>query len=149
MERSFRTLRGFIDGDEPDEPSYFAHSASLRVFGKRLEFDRIAEELGLQPTKTHREGERAGPRSPPYDRDLWLYAPPIHEERPLAEHIDALWHAIGHAERFLLEYKKVADIDVFLGYRSNVDHPSVQVPHTCLEMFTRLQIPFCMSIIIT
>ena len=149
MERSFRTLRGFLDGDEPDEPSYVASSASLRVFGKGLDFDRITRELRVEPTTTHREGERQGPRSPPYKHDLWRYSPPIPEERPLADHIEALWQAVRHAERFLVEFKTTADIDVFLGYRSNVDHAGLEVPHTCLEMFTRLQIPFSLSIIIT
>ena len=32
-ERAFDTLRGALTGDEPDEPIYFAHSASLRICG--------------------------------------------------------------------------------------------------------------------
>lgn len=47
-----------------------------------------------------------------------------------------------------MDLKKRAHVDVFLGYRSNIDHAGVEVPHTCLELFTRLEIPFGLSIII-
>ncbi len=39
-------------------------------------------------------------------------------------------------------------VDVFLGYRSNVDYAGVEVPYTCLEMFTELEIPFGLSIVV-
>lgn len=149
MLKAFRTLRGFIEGDEPDEPTYFAHSATLRVFGVSLDFDRLTRELGVEPTETHRQGERRGPSSPPFKHDYWAYSPTVAEDRPLSDHIDALWHAIRHAEPFLLELKETYDVDVFLGYRSNVDHAGIEVPYTCLELFTRLQVPFGVSIIIT
>jgi hypothetical protein len=40
-------------------------------------------------------------------------------------------------------------VDVFLGYRSNCDTAGIEVPHTSLEMFSELQIPFGLSIIVT
>jgi len=49
----------------------------------------------------------------------------------------------------LLELKKSLTVDVFLGYRSSCDHAGIEVPHTSLEMFTELEIPFGVSIIIT
>ena len=76
-------------------------------------------------------------------------SPPIAEDRPLEEHINALWEQIRPARDYLVSLKQFATVDVFLGYRSNIDHAGVQVPHTCLEMFMSLEIPLGISIIIT
>jgi Domain of unknown function (DUF4279) len=80
---------------------------------------------------------------------MWSYSPPIAEKQPLEEHINALWEQIRPSRDYLLSLKKSAVVDVFLGYRSNIDQAGVEVPHTCLEMFTSLEIPFGISIIIT
>lgn len=92
--RSFHTLRGFIQGEAPDEPVYFAYSATLRIHGDDLPFEEITERLQVQPTYTHRKGERRGPRSPEYRDDAWHFAPPVPETEPLDRHIDTLWSAV-------------------------------------------------------
>ena len=147
-EQSFRTLRGWLAGDEPDEETYFAHSATLRIFGSIPSLDEITANLGITPTHCHRRGERRGERSPPYKHDLWSFSPSLGEEEPLGNHIDALWQAIKQKKGYLLELKRTLTVDVFLGYRSNCDYAGIEVPHTCLEMFTELQVPFGVSIII-
>jgi Domain of unknown function (DUF4279) len=145
----FQTLRGALTGHEPDEAPYFAYSASLRIFGDQLDLGEITQQLGLIPTTQHRKGEQRTPHAPVYQHDLWAYQPPIPEEQPLAVHIDALWAAIKHATTYLRELKHVATVDVFLGYRSNIDHAGIEVPATSLNMFVELAIPFGLSIIIT
>jgi hypothetical protein len=72
---------------------------------------------------------------------MWSCSPPLGRERELAEHIDALWNDIRHAKAYLLDLKKTATVDVFLGYRSNIDQAGVQVPHTSLEMFIEFRYP--------
>jgi hypothetical protein len=146
--QSFRTLRGFLTGQEPKEEDEFAYSATLRIFGESLDFDEINLRLGLVPTSTHRKGERKGPKSPPYKHDMWSYSPNLEEVRPLEEHINALWNDIRRAKDYLLALKKMVNVDVFLGYRTNVDTAGIEVPYTCLEMFTELEIPFGISIIV-
>jgi len=89
--KSFRTIRGFLDGDEPDEETYFAYSATLRIFGKIPNLDAITKALGIAPTKTHRVGQRRGPRSPPYKDDHWSFDPGVSESEPIENHINALW----------------------------------------------------------
>ncbi|MEO8904126.1 MAG: hypothetical protein ABI488_17425 [Polyangiaceae bacterium] len=44
--------------------------------------------------------------------------------------------------------KTVATVDVFLGYRSNVDTAGVEIPYSSLDMFVRLEIPLGLSIIV-
>ncbi len=146
--KAFRTLRGAVAGEEPDEPAYFCYSATLRILAPNLDFAGISGAIGLEPTRTHRRGERAGERSPPYRDDLWAYSPPLPEDRALHEHIDALWQGIRRAAPYLRDLKRMATVDVFLGYRSNIDHAGVEVPHTSLEMFVALEIPFGLSVVI-
>jgi hypothetical protein len=147
--QSFRTLRGWLAGEEADEDTYFAYSASLRIFGNIPDLGEITAHLGITPTNTHRRGERRGERSPPYKHDMWSFSPDIPEDEPLERHIDALWAELKRHKDYLLDLKRTLTVDVFLGYRSNCDHAGVQIPHTCLEMFTELEIPFGVSIIIS
>ena len=145
----YRTLRGFLNGEEPDEEIYFAYSATLRIFGNINDLDDISSNLGFEPTSSHKKGERRGPRSNPYMHDMWLYKAQIDEETALEKHIDELWRKLRSHKEYLLELKKTLTVDVFLGYRSNSDTAGFEVPHTSLEIFAELEIPFSLSIIIT
>jgi hypothetical protein len=106
MEKSFRTLRGFLAGKEREEDTYFAYSASLRIFGDIPDMDEISARLGLQPKDSHRKGEKRGPRSAPYRQDMWSYSPPVDESEQLHKHIDALWLTLKPHKRYLLRLKK-------------------------------------------
>lgn len=147
-QKTFKTLRGFLEGDAPDEEIYFTYSATLRIFGEIPDLDEISRNLGIQPTNSHFKGEKNGPRSPGYSHDMWSYSPPLEESKPLEKHIDSLWEKIKPHKDYLLDLKRNLSVDVFLGYRSNCDHAGIEIPHTSLEMFTELQIPFGVSIII-
>ena len=146
--RTSNTLRGFLTGEPTNEELYFAYSATLRIFGKIPSIEQLTVELGLEPTSYHRTGERRGPKSPPYEHDMWSFSPSLPENRPLSEHIDSLWQSIKPKATYLKHLKHTLTVDVFLGYRSNCDHAGIEVPHTCLEMFTELEIPFGLSVII-
>lgn len=147
-DESYRTLRGWSAGDEPNEETYSAYTASLRIFGNISDLDEITKRLELEPTSIHRQGERRGDLSLPYKEDKWAFQPDTPEEAPLEEHINALWACLKPHQDYLLELKQALHVDIFLGYRSNCDHGGIQIPHACLEMFTALQIPFSLSIII-
>ena len=91
MKKDFRTIRGLLSGTDPDEEIYFAHSATLRIFGEISSLEEISARLGVQPTSTHRKGDKKGPRSPGYLHDMWSYSPMLDKSEPLGKHIDALW----------------------------------------------------------
>jgi hypothetical protein len=148
-DKEFRTLRGFLNGHEADEANYFAYSATLRIFGNIPDLDDITQRLGISPTRTHRRGELLKPDSPPWKDDLWSFTAPVSENEPLHDHIDALWNVFRERRQYLLDLKRTATVDVFLGYRSNCDHAGVVLPHQSLEIFRELQVPFGMSIIVT
>jgi len=114
--KMFRTLRGFLNGEEPDEANYFRFSATLRVHGDGVPFEEIGRQLAVEPTHLHRKGERRSPRAPAWRDDAAL--------------------------------KRRFKVDVFCGYRSNCDTAGFQVSHNCLELFTALEVPFGVSVII-
>ena len=147
--KAFRTLRGFIEGKEPDEETYFAYTATLRIFGDIPDLNVISTRFGIQPTEKYRIGEKHGPRSPARRQDMWSYTAQIDEVEPLEKHIDTLWSHFKPHKEYLLELKQIFDVSIFLGYRSNCDHAGIQIPCESLEMFTELEIPFGVSIIIT
>lgn len=146
--RVFRTLRGFLDGEEPDEENYFHYSATLRIHGENVPFEEISQRLGVQPTHFRRKGERRGPRSPAYRDDAWHFQPSLPETEPLERHLEALWEVVRPHVGYLKALKHRFMIDVFCGYRANCDHAGFEVSHKCLELFTALEIPFGLSIII-
>ena len=86
------------EGEEP----YFCFCATLRIFGDIGDLEAIGHQLGLQPTCMYRKGERKSPRRPDvWPRDGWLYQPPVDENRPLEEHIMALWDRLRPHMAFL------------------------------------------------
>ncbi len=147
-QKCFRALRGFLDGDEPSEETYFAYSATLRIFGVLPDLHLITDTLRLAPTQAVRKGDRVRPNLAPLKHACWHYQPNVLESESLEVHINMLWSDIKDHRDFIKGLKREATVDVFLGYRSNCDHAGLQVPHTCLEMFTELEIPFGVSIVI-
>jgi hypothetical protein len=133
---------------EDEETYFFAYSATLRIFGDIPDMDAISAVLGVQPTHTHRKGD-SGRGTSPYDHDMWSYAPPVDRSEPLHKHINALWVKLKPHKEYLLELKKSATVDVFLGYRSDCETAGIEVPHTSLQMFPELEIPFGLSIIVS
>ena len=97
----FRTLRGFLDGDEPDEDNYFAYSATLRIFGVLPDLQLITDTLGLTPKQALHKGQRIKPGFAPLKHDCWHYSPDIPESEPLEDHINALWAAIKDHRDFI------------------------------------------------
>jgi hypothetical protein len=135
----------FTEGAE-NEPSYFAFSVTLRVHGKDMPFDEITSRLGVTPTHQHREGERGRPKARPYPTDAWHFTAPLSEEEELTNHLRALWKLVEPHVDYLLSLN--AKVDVFCGYRSNNGSAGFQVESDALEIFSALQVPFSVSVIV-
>ncbi len=131
-----------------EEPIYFCFRASLRIFGDDLDIDEITRTLGIEPTHSHRKGERSSHMAQPWPHDMWCFEPPIDETRPLHEHIMALWNAVRPNILYLRALKQQFHVDVFCGYRSNSDTAGFEVDYHCLGLFAELEIPLGISVII-
>lgn len=131
-----------------DPKPYFAFRASLRIFGTIPDPNEITQALSLSPTHSHRRGDRRRPTADPWDHDMWSYTVPLPEDRPLEEHLLALWEVLRTHVSYLKHLKRELKVDVFCGYRSNSDQAGFEVSHEALVLFTELEIPFGVSIII-
>lgn len=136
--------------DDGEIIHYFCYHATLRIFGDSVNLEEISENLGLTPTHLHRKGELRNPKisNSAYDHDMWSYDSPVHEEESLELHIKTLWDKLKPHKQYLLTLKDQYTVDVFLGYLSSCDHAGFEVPAESLEMFTELNIPFSVSVII-
>lgn len=130
------------------ETSYFTFSATLRIQGAELDFDRIRREIGADPSYTHRAGEPIEFLGGHFEEDAWHLESDLDESEDLRQHLRHLWARIGHAAVFLRALKPHAKVDVFCGYRSNCDHAGLEVGHDALRIFTELEIPFGLSVIV-
>jgi len=128
---------------DADEPEYFFHfKATLRISGDGLDVDEISRRLGLMPTHTHQKGDRR-------KHDMWSYTAPVAEEQRLEEHIIALWDAVRPHIPYLRDLKRKFQVDVFCSYRSNSATAGFQVSHRCLGLFSELEVPFGVSVVIS
>ena len=136
------------EGAPDEEPLYFAYSASLRISGAIPDIEAITRQLGLHPTHVHRRGEFRRPGATPYQAEMWIYEAQVGEGEPLDRHIDHLCERLRDHKLFIRQLKTSLKVDVFLGYRSNSDTAGVEIPHQSLAIFTELEVPFGLSIII-
>ena len=134
--------------EESEEKTYRTHSACLRIFGNIPDLDEITQRLGVVPSYSHRQGNRRGPKSQPYPHDMWSYTVPIDNTKPLHVHIEALWGTFRERKEYLLRLKHDLTVDVFATYSSNCDQGGLDFPAQSLQIFTELQIPLGISIIV-
>ena len=137
------------DALKPDEqPEYwFKYSATLRIFGDIGDLDAITAELGVGPAHSHRRGEKRRPTSIDcHEHDMWSYAAPVPEERPLAAHLEPLWRVVRPHVAHLKGLKQRLTDDVFCGYRTNWGSAGFEVDHRSLVIFTELEVPFGASV---
>jgi len=141
-------IKSNAQNPEGGEPVYFSKfKASLRILGDGLDFDEITRTLGLTPTGTRRKGSGHGLLTKDYD--IWIYTAPVDRVRPLDEHIMAIWDAIRPQIPYLRELKRRFRIDVLCGYRSNSCTGGFDVDQRCLGLFTELDIPFGVSVMLS
>ncbi len=131
---------------EGDEPSYYDYSATLRIHGARLPFDAISDTLGIEATHKHRHGEQGRFGARRYVDDAWHFTVAIDEQRELTHHLRELWRIVKPHVEYLLGLQ--AKVDIFCGYRSNNGASGFAIEPDALEIFTALNVPFGVSIVI-
>jgi hypothetical protein len=134
-------------------PSHFG--ASLFLKGDWLNFDEISRTLELTPHMISEKGKRYGHAQTLCDYDAWSYLSPVAKERPLDEHIMALWNAVRPHIGYLRDPKQKFEISVSAHVNSSSFwfgkeyHASFEVDHRCMALFTELGIPCRVFVTIT
>jgi hypothetical protein len=134
-------------GMEEGEVPYFAFSAGLRIYGEGLDLNEITQAMGLAPTRAHRKGDR-GSGGAIRRHDAWHYTVALPEDASFDVHLQALWTDVSPARDFLRSIKNKHTIDVFCGYRSNCPTAGFVLQPQSLAIFTALEIPFHVSVVI-
>ena len=134
---------------EEQDPIYFAYSATLRIHGKNLDLDGITRIIGVQPTHIHRYGDQIEWLDTTYEDDAWHLESGLDDSTHLSEHLRIIWARIQPSTEFIRELKKRYSVSVFCGYRSDCDNAGLELPYDALKIFTELEVPFGLSVIIT
>lgn len=127
---------------------YFRYSAALRIFGGIGDLDAITATLGVEPTYTHRRGDQRTPRSVPWEHDMWMYQAEVPEDRPLSAHLDALWRAVQPHVTYLKGLRERLSVDVYCNYGSNCGTAGFEIGHHSLAIFTALEVPLGVAVMV-
>jgi len=136
-------------------PAALHFSASLLIQGDGLDLDEISQTLGLKPTNISQKGERYGHAQTLCDFDAWHYLSPVRKERPLDEHVMALWDAVRPHVGYLRDLKQKFEVSVSVHVTSSSFwfgreyHTNFEVDHRCMGLFTELGIPCRVFVTIT
>ena len=130
------------------EKLYFNFDASLRVFGQIDDLSEIFRIVGIEPTHSHKKGEKRTEISAPYEHDMWIYTPPIEGIEKLSVHLDTLWGVIRPNIDEIKKLKEKYTVNILCGYRSNSDTAGFNVDYKSLKIFEELEVPFDVSVII-
>lgn len=131
-----------------DKVYYFRYSATLRISGEINSLEQISNTLGLEPTHVHKKGE-ISVLSSPYEFDMWQYTVPVAKKQPLDIHLKTLWAYLKPHKNYLMNLKKSLKLDIFCGYQSNSSTAGFEISYKSLEIFSSLQIPFEVSVIVS
>jgi hypothetical protein len=109
----------------------------------------IEQVTGLKATDCHLKGEvKIEKTGKTWGGDMWLLESPLPEEDSLSDHLYWLAEQIlPHLDYFLRLKESGVELDIFCGYRSNCWHAGFEVEHEALELFTKLKVPFGISVI--
>jgi hypothetical protein len=129
-----------------DEPIHCAYSATLRIQGTDLPLEEITQALGVAPSHEHRAGEKSRRIAQSYKDDAWHFTAPLSEDTELTEHLRRLWQTVEPHVEYLTSLN--ATVDVFCGYRSNNGTAGFSVEPDELQIFTALNVPFGVSVIV-
>lgn len=120
--------------------------ASLRIFGSGLDFDSLSHQLGVQPSDSHRRGER-GLSSIRYSEDMWSVDSPHPRTSPLDVHLKWLRQVLSPHYDFLRQLKKKYEISSYCGISVDGDSCRLEISPEALKIFVDLGVDMDLSII--
>jgi Domain of unknown function (DUF4279) len=120
--------------------------ASIRIFGIGLDFEDISRRLGVQPSETHRRGER-GLVSTPYSKDMWCLDSPHPRTDPLEKHLAWLRQVLLPHYDFLRSLKETCEVSSYCGITAGGNSCRFRIPHEAFGIFVEIGIDMDLSLI--
>jgi uncharacterized protein DUF4279 len=131
----------------PNQKATFSAGASFRVQGSDLSFDGITQKLGIEPTHTHRRGDR-GIIDKSLPHDMWLFDSPLPDSDELELHIEWLaQRLLPHKQFIISDLSKIAKVDIYCFKTCFTEQASLTLSAHSLRIFTELSLELCVSLI--
>lgn len=120
---------------------------SFGIYGKDLDFTAISRELGVQPSDTHRIGDRLG-SGKPFPHDMWLLSSPLPRSRPLDSHLDWLSQLLLPHCEYIRSLKREARLMITCWVQAFADGFDFKISPAALRIFVELDLPWGISALI-
>ena len=123
---------------------------SLRIFNDELIPERITQDLGIEPSDSHRKGEvrvsKAGKRYAAFPSGLWLLCTEKSvESTDLSDHLDFIFKQISGKSIFFKKYRTLGfNIDLFVFWQCATFHggPFINYVHAALLAKYKINLNF-------
>ena len=134
--------------DKSKDDFYFAYSASLRIMDMPDKHEEITDILGVKPSICHKADE-VNKYGELWGNDIWTIKSPLPESQSLDEHIEWLSNLVSPHKNYVHGLMaQGADVDIFLGYRSDCEWCGFDLKAKSLALFTELGVDMTVSIIV-
>lgn len=111
---------------------------SFRILGTNLDLNEVSNTLELQPTRTHKAGER-DLLGETFDRDMWSAESPLGRDADFDEHIRWIMDSVGSRINAVKQLSKGADLSLVCNYRTyNTDQGGFTLSPEALKMCAAL-----------
>jgi len=116
-------------------------TASFSIQSPKLDFEALANAIGIKPTHSHRVGDLDFMKKP-FEHDQWLLRSPLSREEALDEHLKWLAHELEPYYDYLKLLKGQPDIYfcIYCGYTSDKEQCGFSLSPAALSIFVELDI---------
>lgn len=110
--------------------------------------DEITSTLGVKPHVCHKVGD-ISKYGKTLKNNIWTVKSPLPESQPLDDHIEWLSNLVlPHKDYVRGLIAQGADVDIFLGYRSDCSWCGFDLKAKSLSLFTELGVDMTVSVIV-
>jgi len=122
--------------------------AAIRIFGPNLDFGAISRELGVEPSESHRRGER-GPTSRAYPEDMWCLDSPYARKEPLEAHLKWLREVLLPHYDLVRSLARRYELSSYCGISVDGDSCRFELSPGALMIFAELAMDMNLSLVFT
>lgn len=120
--------------------------ASIRIFGVDLDLDSISNQVGIQPSESHRKGDRSlASRS--YSEDMWRIDSPHPKTESLDVHLSWLRRVLLPRYGFIRRLSREYEVSSYCGISVDGNDCRFRLPSEALRIFVDLGIAMNLTVI--
>lgn len=121
--------------------------ATFIIMGVGLDLEAITRSIGITPSHTHRVGDLDS-LGKPFPHDMWSLDSSLDQSEPLDAHLKFLNQLLKPHHEYIRSLKVNAEIYIYCGYDSDSDQCGFTLSSSALSIFTLLEVPMDVHLII-